>query len=1161
MADYTQPPYGLPFLMPPPPPQFQHLPPDAQNTAADPRHASITESFQFNRGLPGLNFPSMAPNPQAQYPYWPPPPPPAQSQHPFGNIPFPPFLAQNGLPIPPPPQHFFSPVPQLPPQNAPIYSATEDPPAPSVLPQQQHRQQQQSMGAAQDRLVNKTDSDKEDGEVSEGDGGLRLVAGNNRPAKEAPRSVPYDSVTKPANGPRQQHFESSNPHPPNHNYPAVQSLSRGSISTTNDKSYGVADSRASTSHQQNGPSKTVADLSQKREDARRFVKLLHENNIGYNALVNEGLDAQLLRDLYQSVNLPSAPPSAPVPAPTEKAPPAMKLSIANGQSASGQSASSKLQTNVQATPPRLTPAIKTNRPLAIKTIGPPTKSEASPIDRKDYIARLQAAKLAKQHAAAKVSPPQETPPTPVAASTTTVEVPQSSVSIMVEKDTKVKGQLSEAKREAMKRKVELLKALKKGSTTATPGASWSLEAIPPPKTAPLAMQHTETALPSPQPMPMSMPAPSFPRLPGLFMNSAPGSNHVVQPAQPPTTSAQNTSPSIVRKRPVAADFNEATTPRNSAPPYTRTFGQSPHEQGIESMIIEVSDDGSVGSDMDLDDEPALPQPPSTFSPPGLNRNGARDLRDLPPLSNFPSRSGSLKPVTPAVSTPPAVRTPNRIDQDGLAQKEKAILAMKQKIADLSRKKKITVAEKETVAPSPVASKLQTETRPSQINPAQNTSTGRVLASLAGAPRAHPAVLPGSPGTPDTSRTWKRQRRAEIESNLQSINAGLLSEFERLNQLEKEIAEIKAKTLKAKEAKDKLVQELESYGIDTEGMGDEELQAQKDSIEQQKEPELSAQVQGSVTADIPINSTLDTESAPDVATSTQESPKPAQIVPSPGALSTALAAEMAQANPPTASAVRQEMVMPAVSPAMVASTEPESVQEAPQVMEEKTPLPASMVAVKTMELSNGQDITTPMDDGEDFYSPEPAISTNPGGMPDEIEPAEAAAKTPQEEGEVVMSESSPSLGGEEEEEYEPEEVVAPAVSAEPNHIEEVATTLLSSPASTSSEEGELYEPPSADEIMQHAQDVSMVPFPSNDTSLDEVDQGAMDISMTPSDQPESAQQSLPVATDNVSISSNHVAVPFIAVADDLAPELQPEIVPIIQDPSAQLVRALPSQKLC
>lgn len=188
MADYSQPPFGMPFPIPPPHPQHVTSDPQAnmQGGSSDPRQASIPANYQFNGSLPGLNLQSYAQNSQQpQYPYWPPPPAPQPSA--YGAVPFPPhFLNQSGLPIPPPPppgSAFFPPVPQLPFQNASVPSPASLQPSPAA------QQAPQPMAVSNDRLAG-LDSDREDGEVSEGDGRSKSPAGHVKPIAEPPRSVP-----------------------------------------------------------------------------------------------------------------------------------------------------------------------------------------------------------------------------------------------------------------------------------------------------------------------------------------------------------------------------------------------------------------------------------------------------------------------------------------------------------------------------------------------------------------------------------------------------------------------------------------------------------------------------------------------------------------------------------------------------------------------------------------------------------------------------------------------------------------------------------------------------------------------------------------------------------------------------------------------------------
>lgn len=183
MADYSQPPYGMPFYIPPQQPQ--HIAADApavhQSAPSDPRQPSLPNNFNFGGGLPGLNMQSYNQNAQQpQLPFW--PQPPAADQNTYSPVSFVgQFAPQSGFPIPPPPppgSAFFAAPPPLPFQTAPLPSPAGPPPV------------QRFPGAINERVVGVMDSEREDGEVSENDGPSKRLAGHRQSYASPPPSVP-----------------------------------------------------------------------------------------------------------------------------------------------------------------------------------------------------------------------------------------------------------------------------------------------------------------------------------------------------------------------------------------------------------------------------------------------------------------------------------------------------------------------------------------------------------------------------------------------------------------------------------------------------------------------------------------------------------------------------------------------------------------------------------------------------------------------------------------------------------------------------------------------------------------------------------------------------------------------------------------------------------
>jgi hypothetical protein len=395
------------------------------------------------------------------------------------------------------------------------------------------------------------DSDKEDGEVSESDGMSQPPAVNGTAYREPPRSAPQSNT--PKNGPhRKSHRERHNPE---------QQVAAPSVKVSTQQEPRLAETESS--HK---------DISQKREESKQFVKILHSNNIGYRALAAESLDSKPLRELYRCLNLPSEPEPLPSAKAAVKASPSLPTPVptASHSTAGGSKPITAVMTNVAQ--------------------AAPAKSAPSPVDRKDYIARLQAAKKGKQIAAASATPPQTTPPA--------VSIPPpSSLQVSSEEQKARQTQLVKQRLGALNKKPSSPASAPVPS--ARPSANGAAPAMPS-SPAPLVMS---SPVVEDVQRPQVVPTTPFSGIPGLFMNS------------PLATQALQPIPNS-RKRPLASDIVDVSTPikRGSADPVNR------------------SGDNVTANSFEI-------------TTPVVNRDGQR--------TNLPSRPASVNPALSTVSTPGA----------------------------------------------------------------------------------------------------------------------------------------------------------------------------------------------------------------------------------------------------------------------------------------------------------------------------------------------------------------------------------------------------------------------------------------------------------------------------------------------------------------------------
>ncbi|OAL43735.1 hypothetical protein IQ07DRAFT_592815 [Pyrenochaeta sp. DS3sAY3a] len=1018
--NYSQPYYGLPFGYPPP-----QMPQPAPGTHPDER-APPPSSFPPIPGLqpgaiPGLNLSAYNQNgqqpPLPQF-AWPP-----QSHADISALL--PFFQHGALPPPPPPGLGFPPpsLPQHPPNLA----------TPVPLPPQQF-----SFAAPQPaakRAMDVMDIDREDGELSDQGAASRTQAGpsngQSRSRFEVPRSAPPPPLASPRGG------AAYNPDAP------------------------------AAGHEENRQlSDQVAKNVKDREEAKKFIKLLHSNNIGYHALAQENLDVEALRELYQSMNLPSEP--APILAPKT-----------NGNAPTVANPSTSI------VPQQPTPTTKASNPV------PVTKKAASPTssgDRKDYIARLQAAKLANQAGTSKPSPPH---PVPSTNPNTSAEVLTSPHVGTITPKQPVTVEQRARNTELIRQRLEAMRAKQKQPSIIGSSTPSSL-----PKRPDFPQASTGT---SPQAKNLDPGAPTYvpsrASIPGLFINAQPG--YMNGPSTPKSVS------SIPQKRPAPSG---ESTPQGSVTPYTRPLGQSQIPE--KPMILHVSDDESNGSEMDIDDEIPASKPLAPLPNPAPSQ-----LPSLGQQFDISSRSNSAKPASSAMSTP-GPQTPASLDREKELEKKEQELAkmkliIKKKLAEKREKDKAAKAAAEAAS-----SPLRQESTP-RILPSQTSPRNEIPAPVPGSMRSDTAavndvsVATATNGNPITNT--KRHRRAEIESKLPVLDAEMEDNKRKLAKLAQEMEQLKAQNERLNKDKEQLAHELESLGIDIEGMSHAELRAKRNEIEREAslEPQATPQSKVSVSVSRPSSQCA----APSART---QAPNGFAFLPGLG-----------QGSHQAPQAPQQP------------STHVTKESQAQMDLEMTS---ATATAHETRSSA------TPVDDEEDFYNTappvvtkltvEPATDAQPASQPEEDL---NTMSSPSEEGEVDMSES--------EEEYVPDEAEVNGFTdgqdvnmSEPEIVHSLATSQVTT------EDEDMYEPPDIDQALPDVQDENGTTASTTDQPMAEADDGAMDIATSDDSSEDSESDSSsedetsPVAQVDPFISAHAPLQQDTDIVEVPAPQLQPETVP-------------------
>ena len=502
-------------------------------------------------------------------------------------------------------------------------------------------------------------------------------------------------------------------------------------------------------------------LKAKWEEAKQALLDLHLQGFDFTKIVERGLNPVILRKLYADVGIPI---SQDIPKPT---PPFTKPRVVSGHTP-GLSSPDKVPTNNVDQQPvsvlqgtgKVSPTIKASitmtkvekvpstssasisklaKPSATNLSGKVTSIKASDpkgVDRKEYIARLAAAKASVASKAASTptveSPIQvtvsRTPPATTTNQSHQEPVIDKAQDLEVETKRKAQTDLARQKMEALKRRET---AQQESQTPKSHEGDLQNQRS-------LAGPQQASSFTGPATMPqLSIPSrqgsyfspvtqkPSF-SIPGLFMTSDTSQNihqptagqavAAVQqrdvnaalglgpqysisqgPDEQSKSSMASQAPSIPsltamtgsstgpainptpaatsRKRQKAADFIDSPSTRIKRP-----LGQ----QEDSSLIIDISEDefSSVSDDDDLNMGQAE-HPLALSKKPNNGQTGSgkqKSIGDLPPLSELPSRKKST------VMTPPAAQTPGQTkDPKQLKSKELEIELMRRKIAELEQR--------------------------------------------------------------------------------------------------------------------------------------------------------------------------------------------------------------------------------------------------------------------------------------------------------------------------------------------------------------------------------------------------------------------------------------------------------------------------------------------
>lgn len=353
-------------------------------------------------------------------------------------------------------------------------------------------------------------------------------------------------------------------------------------------------------------------------------------------------------------------------------------------------------------------------------------------------------------------------------------------------------------------------------------------------------------------------------IPGLFMNDSQppfGQSYFYPPSQYPLTSSgpYNGYPAASTQYPSTTTgytgyptdhaLSGQTSGFPSRPRPAIPIGHRPDQVQSsvqqEPVVINLNDsEDENGEEMDLEAETA-----TQSKHPPITRTADDAI------------SPSARASTEAQSTIAQLEsTPNQQEQNKAQQQTQSKEQLERRIAELKAKFKAdraqqSLSKKQASAESSIA--------PTPVNAGQSSTNGVGLA----VPATHPAknatlptpseVIGPEQATPvstnqqkkrpsedaDVSPEWRKKRRAELQSDLESRDQDLGSTAAKIAEMQRQLAQLQEEQLRQQQARETLAKELEELGVDTEGMSHEEMQATKDDIEAAQQQSLTMQDQG------------------------------------------------------------------------------------------------------------------------------------------------------------------------------------------------------------------------------------------------------------------------------------------------------------------------------
>jgi hypothetical protein len=585
---------------------------------------------------------------------------------------------------------------------------------------------------------------------------------------------------------------------------------------TGTREVGAVEQRSvSASSSSKSSPESAVSVAQLRVQAQGALLSLAPHSIRYTELVGEGINPTILKQLYEEVGI-KVPITPPADARTQSSSKETADARTDQSAANGQAKQPAKQNEPQlAAAPTATP----REPSSF----PPQSAPASttkPMERKEVIARMLAAKAAKSSPAS--APPTDAAQTAASVQSTpaTVEKPTLSTSSQDqsanEKETRLREK-NKAQTELARQRIEQLKKqglirnLQKSQINVDKEQKDVQES---PQPQPSTIKHP---LPERPPLPESA---SFDHIPGLFMmGQAPPTNGALTTVQDPVSDSAAQPRSSQRKRPRASDFDDDPIP---VPKKAFTNGTN-HQTPPERLIIDISDDEFYD-----DDEGSMDVEASTGLSKGTGPPVAEGLpRAYPlPAGNLPHRPATSQSYSSSVISTPGNHKSN--EQDDLKKKDLEIQAMHRRIAELEQRKKAKLASR---TQSPRASDLSspdivgTPAAPAPSSfPTPPSATEKKAEDLLAAMNA------------DGLRQLRSKilRMQEIEAGVPSLDAVIRKTEMKLANARREVEELSSELAKGEEGRQQLIDELNALKLEVSGLSLDHVDSALSTIEAKKD---------------------------------------------------------------------------------------------------------------------------------------------------------------------------------------------------------------------------------------------------------------------------------------------------------------------------------------